>query len=37
MQDEVLMYEVRILVPYKQLTDKKSIYIFTEATLNKVK
>jgi hypothetical protein len=33
MQDEVLLFEVRILLPQQQLSDKKSIYVFTEASL----
>ena len=37
MQDEVLMFEVRILMPQQQMSDKKSQYVFTEASLNKVK
>ena len=31
------MFEVRILMPQQQMSDKKSQYVFTEASLNKVK
>jgi hypothetical protein len=37
MQDEVLLFEVRILVPHQQMSDKKSIFVFSEASPNKVK